>query len=199
MKGQQPLPELQAAKDAESGDSLLFVGRDGTLRFLWGGYRADSPYNFVQATFDDDGTDLPYVGLTMDYSDSFLFNYWTVTRTGGLTQTAFDTTSIGQFKKRSQGVTELSLLQDSYAVSIAAAQLAKYKDPMQRVTTLRLLTSSPALSEAIFQRDIGDRIEVFGTPPGGGARIDQVLFIQKIMVSATPNGPWNITWGVSPL
>jgi hypothetical protein len=37
------------------------------------------------------------------------------------------------------------------------------------------------------------------TPPGGGARIDQTSFIQKIEVEGTPSGPWKIRLGVSPV
>ena len=50
-----------------------------------------------------------------------------------------------------------------------------------------------------FQRDLMDRVEIFRTPPGGGARIDQVLFIQKIEISGTPGMPPDVTFGVSPL
>lgn len=196
MTGQPPLSVMQDAKTAESGDASLFVARDGKITFYYSLAHSGAS---AQAIFDDDGTDLLYHGSTMDYSDAFLFNYWTVTRAGGLTQTAFDQSSINRYKKRSQGVTDLDLIDDATAATVASALLAKYKDPMQRITSLVTSTSTPGVTEAVFRRDLGDCIQVFGTPPGGGARINQTLFIQRISVSGDPTSPWSITLAVSPL
>src|SRR5207302_328309 len=68
-----------------------------------------------------------------------------------------------------------------------------------RITSITLSTATPAVAEAVFRRDLGDRIRLLRTPPGSGARIDQTLFIHKIEISATPAAPWTIRWGVSPL
>jgi len=197
--GQSPLEEMRRAQNADSVDAVLFTARNGTITFLADGHRSSSPYNTVQATFDDDGTDLSYHDLSLDYSESFLTNEWNVTRTGGTLQTASDSTSIAKYLKRSQSLTDVPVIQDSDASAIASAMLAKYKDPLTRVTSITLSTAIPAVAEAAFRRDIGDRIEVFRTPPGGGSRIDQVLFIQKIQISGDPYGPWRIVWGVSPV
>lgn len=200
MHGQDPLGEIRQAVKAESVDALLFIAKDGTLTFLADGYRGSVPYSTVQCTFDDDGTDLPYADLDMDYSESFLANEWNVTRAGGLTQTASDTTSISRYYKRPQALTDLPVTTDGYASTIATAMLAKYKEPLTRITSLTLTTQVPDVAEAIFRRDIGDRIRVLRTPPGGGARIDQTLFIQKIEIGATNDGaPWQVRWGVSPV
>ena len=199
MKAQAPLEPLRDCADAEAPDGLLFVGRDGSIVLFDAAYRAASPWNTVQATFDDDGTDLPYHALTLDYSEAFLANEWNVTPRGGVVATASDSTSISRYFKRPQSLSDIPIVLAADATTIAAALLAKYKDPFQRVTSLRLSTAQPAVTEAMFRRDIGDRIEVFGTPPGGGARIDQTLFIQKITVNGDPRGPWSVTWAVSPL
>lgn len=199
MVGQAPLDEIRRAVRADNVDAVFFAGRDGTLTYLNAGHRSASPYNTVQATFDDDGTDLPYQGLTLDYSDSLLANQWDVTRTGGETQTVTDTASIAAYYKRPQSISDVPVTTDGEASAIATAMLAKYKDPMTRITEITLMTDDPAVTEAVFRRDIGDRIRVFRTPPGGGARIDQTLFIQKISVDASPSGPWRVTWAVSPV
>jgi len=44
-----------------------------------------------------------------------------------------------------------------------------------------------------------DRIRILRTPPGGGARIDQQVFIQRIEMSGNPDGPPSCTLGVSPV
>ena len=200
MHGQSPLDEIRRARGAENIDALFFVARDGTLTFLADGHRSSSPYNTVQATFDDDGTDLEYQGLDLDYSESFLANDWTVTRAAGEAQTVsgHNQSFPGTRNGRKHWVTCRSTT-DAEALAISTALLAKYKDPLTRVQQISLSTADPAVTETVFKRDIGDRIRVLRTPPGGGARIDQTLFIQKIQVDASPDGPWRISWTVSPV
>jgi Concanavalin A-like lectin/glucanases superfamily len=201
MSGQSPLESIRSATKAEAVDAVLFTDRSGGIVFLDSAHRSSSPYDTVQATFDDDGTDLPYADITLDYSESFLSNEWSVTRAGfdAVTQTVSDTTSTAKYYKRPQSITGIPVTTDGQALTIATALLAKYKDPMTRVTSITLTSDTPAVAEAIFRRDIGDRIRVFRTPPGGGARIDQTLFIQKIEITATPYSPWQVKWAVSPL
>jgi len=202
MHGQSPMDELRDAERAEMPDGLLFVNKSGAITLLAADHRSSSPYNTVQATFDDDGTDLPYADLTVDYSEAFLFNDWNVTREGrvGVLQNAQDATSLSRYKKRSQSITDVPVTTNAQASTIGSALLAKYKDPFQRVTTLALDASIPDVTEAVFRRDLGDRIRVFRTPPGGGSRIDQTLFIQKIQIDGDNSlVPWRIQWAVSPL
>jgi len=199
MRGQPPLDELRAARSAENVDAMLFVSRSGAVVLLDAGHRAVGPWSTVQATFDDDGTDLPYMDLSVDYSETFLVNEWNVTRTDGLKQTASDATSIARYFKRSRSITDLPIILDADAADIATALLAKYKDPLTRITSIAFTTAIPDVTEAVLARELGDRIRVFRTPPGGGARIDQTLFIQHIHIEGASDGqPWRIEWGVSP-
>jgi hypothetical protein len=203
MRGQPALDELRRAEEAEPVDGVLFVAADGTITFLDDDHRSVSPWNTVQATFDDDGTDLPYHDLGFDYSESFLVNKWIVTRdrmSGALLEsTKTDATSVSRYGTRSQSLTKVPVLSWGDQDDIATALLAKYKDPMTRVTSLELSTSVPAVTEAVFTLDIGSRIRVFRTPPGGGSRIDQTLFVQSVGVSMGAEPPWLIRLGVSPL
>jgi hypothetical protein len=201
MEGQPALDELLNAMKAESVDAMFFVAGDGTVTFLPTTQRNVNPYDTVQATFGDaGGSELPYVDLDLDYSDAFLANEWNVTRDGGLVQTRSDATSIARYGRRPQSLTGLPVVSDADADNIAVAMLAKYKDPYTRVTSLTLDTSVPSVTEAVFRLDLGDRIRVLRTPPGGGARVDQTLFVQKISdAGANDQKPWSITLGVSPL
>src|SRR6266540_4064717 len=84
----------KAACANASDDRALHAGRAGA-----GQHRSSSPYNTIQDTFGDGAGELPYVDISVDYSDSFLVNEWNVTRQGssrdiGLTQTRSDATSI---------------------------------------------------------------------------------------------------------
>ena len=196
--GQSPLDEMRRARDGDNGDAALFVSRDRRIVYLANDHRSSAPYNAVAATFDDDGTNLPYWDASLDFSESFLFNDWAVTGLSGVTQTASDATSQSRYFKRSRSLTGL-LVDDSTAASIASAQLAKYKDPFTRFVSIKPNMADPETARVVFQRDLMDRIEVFRTPPGGGTRIDQVLFIQRITMQGTPGKHPQCELVVSPL
>lgn len=203
MKGQPPLDELRKAESVVAPNGVLFVAKDGTITFYDENYRSAvlgfSLGNTVQATFDDDGTDLPYQDIELDYSEAFLFNEWNVTKVGGTTTTATDATSIADFGKRSQSISDLPVLDDATQGVIATQMKNKYKDPMRRVTKLTVVPHTLEVLDNIFRRELGDKIRVLRTPPGGGARIDQSLWIQSISVDTLPGHPRRIVLGVSPL
>jgi hypothetical protein len=200
MIGQSPLDEMRRAESADSVDAVLFIAKDGTITFLDDGHRSSSPWNTVQATFDDDGTDLPYHGITLDYSTTYLANVVNVTRVAGTTSTVSDTASINAYGETPMSLSDLAIDSVVDQASAATALLAKYKDPFTRITNLDLLCVDDDLIDQVFRLlEIGSRIRVFRTPPGGGSRIDQTLFVQKIQVDANPYGPWRVNLAVSPL
>src|SRR5262249_19869684 len=138
--------------------------------------------------------------LAVDYSDSFLANEWNVTAVNGALQTRSDSASIAAFYKRSQSLTDLPVTSDTMAATVAAAMLAKYKSPMFRCTRMSPIIADRAYCLAVLPRELGDRIRVLRTPPGGGSRIDESLFIQKIEISGDASSPvWTVNWAVSPL
>ena len=83
MTGQDPLSEMRVAEAAEAVDAVLFVGRDGKVKFLDSAHRASAPYDSPVITLADDGTgDTGYFDIAVDYSDSYLANKWDVTGPG---------------------------------------------------------------------------------------------------------------------
>jgi hypothetical protein len=199
MAGQSPLDEMRKAEAADSVDSMLFIAKDGTVTFLDDGHRSAAPWNTVQATFDDDGTDLGYRDLTYDYSETFLFNTVSAARIGGTATTSTDATSVSRYHERLLSLAELPITTDADVTSVTTALLAKYKDPMTRITSVGvLLTSTPTIA-AVLDLELADRIRILRTHPAGGARIDQTAFVQKIQLSSRPGQPITVTLGVSPL
>jgi hypothetical protein len=205
MSGQSPLEECRRAVEAEDVDAALFVSAGGTITFLADGHRSSSPYNTIQATFGDGTGELAYTDLETDYSESELINEWNVTRssygpTAAATQTASDATSISKYFKRSQSISDVPTTSDANCATIATALLAKYKDPLYRITSISFNTIDPNVTEAVLQRELMDKIRILRTPPGGGSRIQQDVFIQKIDIAGSNDGrPWTIRWAVSPL
>ena len=199
--GPNTLDLLTEVKHAEAVDAVLFIARDGTVTFLDAAHRSVPPHDTVQATFGDGGgTELDFMDIQLDYSDAFLANEWNVTREGGTTQSTSDSTSISSYFKRPQSLTGLKLRDDADAATVATSMLAKYKDPLTRVVSIAPKTMDTAVIDAVFRLDIGDRVRVLLTPPGGGARFDQTLFVESIAIDATPQDVYpHVTLGVSPV
>ena len=200
MRGQPPLDELRLAAKAELPDGMLFIARDGTIKLLDAAHRTAAPYTTVQATFDDDGTDTFYADVEPDYSETFLKNTWRVTRTNGLTKTATDATSVAKYFERAEAIDDMPITSDVDAQTVADALLAKYKNPMTRLVTVSHTIMDNGIAGDVLPRDLGDRVRIVRTPPGGGARIDQTAFIQRIQIDADNSGqPWTVQWAVTPL
>jgi hypothetical protein len=198
MQNAPPLDLIRQAVRCEAPDGMFFAGRGGTLTFL---SNDDHASRSVDATFDDDGTDLPYLDLDLGYSDAFITNIWNVIKLKGkATQTASDATSISRYDERPQTITDLPVTTNANALTIAQAYLAKYKDPLTRILSIQLDSLDPNLADEMFRRELGDKIRILRTPPGGGTRIDQSAWIQKITVEVAGGGaPWQVVYGVSPV
>jgi hypothetical protein len=197
--GQSALEAIRAAEQAEQVDGFFFINQQGEPTFLEDGHRSSGPYASVQATFDDDGTDLPYRDLTLDYSETFLYNEINVSRTGGELVTDEDATSVSAYGTRTLAATELQLTDDADVTAIATALVAKYKDPFQRITSLGVFLYDTVSISEVLSLDLGYRVRIFRTHPAGGARIDQTAFVQRIQLSSRPGQPITVTLGVSPL
>jgi hypothetical protein len=199
--GPSTLETLRDVENAEAVDAVLFVAGDGTVTFLDGGHRAVSPWDTVQIICGDGGgTELDYMDIQLDFSDAFVTNRWDVTREGGTTQTASDATSISRYLTRPQSLAGLKLRDDADALDVAGDMLAKYKEPLVRVLSITPKTMNVDVVDAVFQLEIGDRIQVRLTPPGGGTRFDQVLFVQSIGIDAVPEAIFpTVRLGVSPV
>lgn len=193
--GQSPLDELRRCEDAEQG--FLFVAKDGTVTMLRENYQGDAPYDTVQAAFDDDGTDLKFRSVDVDYSSSFLFNDITMSREGGVTENDTDATSIATYLRRPLIIPALPITDDGNIASFVANLLAKYKDPVNRITSLTVDTSDQDVANAVLPLDLGARVQVNVTQPNSG-RIQQELHVRKRTISGTPGAPWIITLGLSP-
>lgn len=199
MTGQPPLDELRRARAAENVDAMLYVSRSGAVTLLDAAHRTQSPWTTSQGTFGDGAGESPYLSLETDYSDSFLANTWNVTTSAGTTRSATDSASVTAYWERPQSITDLPVAIDSAAGTVAVALLAKYKDPMYRITSITPKTSDPDVAGTVFARDLGDRITIVRRPPGGGT-ITQTSYVQKIEISGDRSEPFlRCRWGVSPL
>jgi len=180
-------------------DQALFANGSGTIVYLAAGHRSAAPYNTVQATYGDQDGELPYLDLTIDYSDSFLWNTWRISGASSSTKSSSDATSVGRYGQRANTRTFLFDVSGADGTNVLAALIAKYANPYQRTTMIQPNMGDPETARATLALDLMARIRVLRTPPGGGARWDQTLFVQRIDLSQQPGQPIACTLGVSPL
>ncbi len=132
------------------------------------------------------GTELPYSDIEISYDTTRIRNDVTVTyNENGDTARASDGTSIRDFG-RHQYALQVSMADAPTAQNYANWLVQLYKDPYVRVDSLTIKPrhSPDTLFPQVFGREIGDRITVKLTPPGGGSRITRDGFIRGIEHSA---------------
>jgi hypothetical protein len=197
--GQSPKGEVEAATFSEGDPAMFFFAKDGAAVFLDRAHRSVSPWNTVQATFDDDGTDTPYISMTTDDGESFIYNDVRRTAKGGTLQQTTDPTSIGQYQRSVRDQGETLNVSDADASTVAGTFLATYKDPQPRITSLDLSGEDSNLRLQMLRREIGDSVRVIRRPSGGGTAIDQTSYIRKTTLRGDreSNPFWSSSWAIS--
>jgi len=141
--------------DAEAG--RVFVSRDGDLTF---DARLGSTLSGPTVEFNDDGTDTPYSGLSIDFSTDQVINRATVQRVGGTAQTDSDATSITLYQTQAVSKTGSFLSSDAQALTLAEYLLAP--DPEARFSDVQVnfaaLTTNQKNAVAILE--IGDTVQI---------------------------------------
>jgi hypothetical protein len=173
-EGDTRLAMVQEIERTEDG--LYFIGADGREKFKARTWR-DSPTSL--ATFGNGSGEVPFSDVTLNYGD-ILYNSVTVTRRGGIPQTATDTTSIsthGEFAL--PGYEDTLFLTDAEALTLAQRLRDRYKDPALRITSIDLDgTDASALSQLLI-RELGDYVTVTERPLTGTATT-QASFVEAI-------------------
>jgi hypothetical protein len=193
------LEHIQQCMDAENG--LFFLTGAGVATFVDRGDRITPPYTVSQGTFGDGVGELLYTDIALDYSDVQLWNDVRYTRTGGVEQVAMDALSQTRYYTRSLVKTDLLMLTDAEALSAAQWARDRFRNPALRIQRVVFdgEADPPNLWPHLFGRELGDRVTVRKTPPGGGARIEQVGLIEHIDHAFTAaGGVWLTGWQLSP-
>jgi hypothetical protein len=98
------------------------------------------------ATFNTDGTGLPYQTLINQYGDELLYNYIVTQSPAGAAQTASNATSIALYQAQQYALTDLLNSTTSEVAGLGNYLLGKYQNPVLRFTGLS--TQMTALSTA---------------------------------------------------
>lgn len=191
------LEEIQRAVIVENG--LFWIAGDGDATFRDGLTRIED--DTIQATFSDDGADLEYVEIQIDYDDAQLWNAATVTRVNGPAQTKTDSTSIGDYGRRDVSLGETLHADDGQASTLADWVVLEHKDIRPRVSSITVKPGGdPAnLWPAALGLEILDKVNVERTPPSGST-VDVDCYVEGIGHTVTMVGQrsWVTTFQLSP-
>lgn len=196
--GQTALAALQQVEQTEFG--ALFITGAGLVRFVDRLSLLTAPYTTSQADFGDDGSELEYADITFEYGDQQIFNEARVSRSGGAVQVVGDPTSQIAYMRRSRVVDGLLHQDDSTSRDIASWIVTHYKDPILRVTGMKLEPSAgneDTHFPQVLGRELLDRVTVIRRPQSVGVAISQESMIQGITHNVTAT-EWVTEWNLSP-
>lgn len=189
------LAELQLVAETELGEFYIdtagdayFRGRDGVL--------TDARSTTSQATFGDDGSELPYETVVLDTaSGRQLVNQVRIARAGGAEQAVDDATSIARYLTRTYRRSGLLMEADDEALNYASFVLYQGRSAEVRIASMTIdpRTDPDQLWPQVLGRRIGDRITVRKRPPGGGDPLERDVFIRGIGHRFTRE-TWLTTW-----
>lgn len=186
--------ELVLTADTELGElyfdaagRVVFRDRQAILK--------DARSAVSQATFGDGATDLAWSAIEIANDHLQVKNIVRIARVGGTLQIVSDAASQLANQKQAWGRSDLLLQTDTEAADYAGWVLAISKNAELRPAAIEIdPTSDPTnLWPQVLGRELGDRITVAFTPPGGGARIVRPAFIRGITHTFAP-GTWRTRW-----
>ena len=122
---------LQQVNTSEQG--YLFMSANGTLTFKG---RTSVLNPVAGATFNTDGTGLPYQTLVNQYGDELLYNYIITQSPAGAVQTTSSATSIALYQAQQYALTNLLNSTTSEVAGLGNYLLGKYQNPVLRFTGL---------------------------------------------------------------
>lgn len=189
---------IEDAVDGEGPRAKFFFSKGGAATFLDENHRSVAPWNAPLYTFGNGAGEITYAGLGIDDSDAFLYNDIRVSHDEGLTATASDTTSISRFGRHTL-TDEIFAQSDADAQAVADSLLARFKNPMIRLSRFVLDGTNTAARDALLSLELGDQVTVKHQPVGGGPIISQSSYVERVALSQETKGaPIIGTFGISP-
>ena len=175
---------LQQVNTSEQG--YLFMSASGTLTFKG---RSSVLNPVAGATFNTDGTGLPYQTLINQYGDELLYNYVITQSPAGAVQTTSSATSIALYQAQQYALTNLLNSTTTEVAGLGNYLLGKYQNPVLRFTGLstQLTALSSANQNIALTLDLTSICSVVknfvvGTP----ATETQTLIVSGVSHSITP-------------
>jgi hypothetical protein len=175
---------LQQINTSEQG--YLYMSANGTLTFK----SRSSVLNPVSgATFNGDGTGLPFNSLMNQYGDELLYNIINTQSPAGAVQTTSSSTSIAQYQAQSYSLLSLLNSTESEVASLGSYLLGRYQNPILRFNGLAsqlsaMTTAQQNIALSLDLTSICTVVKNFvtGTPSSDS----QTLIVSGVNHSITP-------------
>jgi hypothetical protein len=173
----------------------VFIAADGNLTFR---NRYETQTTTGALKFADDGTGVPFYGLSVAVGSELLYNRSLITRTGGSEQAADNTSSQDSYGVRTLAYTGLLFNSDSDSLNFAQYLVSRYGTPEVRISGLAINLHALDATQAgnVVGTELGDVIQVVYSPPGGGTAIDVFAVVDKISHEIGPQNHM-VTFGLS--
>jgi hypothetical protein len=151
---------------ANTETGLFFVDGSGKAVFQDRNHRYNQT---VAATFGDDGAELRYANLVLDYDDTQIWNRIEINRQGGEAAIEEDSDSQTTYGKRTLKKHDLLNGSDNVNLGLARILLYRYKDPQVRAKSLVVTPRrDPAnLWPVVLGLGVSDLLVVKRRPPAG--------------------------------
>lgn len=172
---------LQQVAQAEPGD--LFIDTDGRVAFR---DRSQGPTSIDLVTFG--GTAIPVANIEVIFGSEQLFNEVILTREGGGTAIAENTSSQGAYGIRTLSQSDLLLSDDDQLATLATVYAERFSEPEYRFDSfeVKLERVSTGQQAQVLGLELGDVIEISFTPNGIGAAIERYLRVVRKQQTITP-------------
>lgn len=178
------LQHIREVVNTEGPTAAFFIDGQGRAIFHDRHRRLKTPYTTSQATFGDADGEIPYERIRPNFSKDLIFNIIRVTREGGTTQTASDSTSQDAYMKRSRAFSTLHT-SDVEPADLAQFALSRYKDPALRFDEIEIAPlEDDTIWETLLGLTLGERVTVKRRPPehptGSGTVVSKDCHIEGI-------------------
>ena len=196
----QELVTATGALDKESAAELLrqtqavefgrsYIGANGAYVFRNRSATLPSPVIVLGPS------DSPMFAPRFEHNDRLVANRVSVTRTGGTVQLAEDVTSQGRYGVRASEVDGLPLTSDPASLSLAAALVVRYAEPLLEVRSLEIRpgVDPDVLYPLVLGLDLGASISI-NLPEAG---IVQEYTVEGIQHEVFVNEAGAPTWGTA--
>lgn len=188
---------LQADVIPANTDALAYIEKvvnsePGTFYIAKNGYFVFKDRNSASAgtpvIFADDGTGIPYQGISVIYGSEFLYNQVVVERLNGGTATADNLASQDTYGILNYTISGLPLDNDTSAADLANYLVTKFGEPEYRIEQIEIDLSelTPAQQTALLDLEIADFVQVKFTPNNVPPAINRYLEIIGISQRVTP-------------
>lgn len=181
------LGELQLVQDTEMGE--FYVDAQGRAVFRnRHAMITDARSRLSQATFGDGGYaatgELPYADAIPSTADDGQVNVVSITRVGGVEQTAEDPVSKARYLAKVYSRSDLLLQTDAEALDYASTIRSLFSLPGRRFSRIEFNVPRPEAAASVWPqvlgREFGDRITIKRRPNGGGSPIIKDVIVRGI-------------------